>query len=909
MSESPKNSGFRRWLKPAGMMLLIASASGIGGFAANYTLNRKPLNSEANHSKAGEDHATDEEKLSAEISSGDHAAGNLADGSSDSHGHSSKPHNKSSESHETAHKDSRHTVESLFPDESAGDESADHGAAPEDASIAAAHDPFSEESLGLEPAAIEETHSAHANTRDSARHNDHAESHEDSHVTSSPGSKPHDDAPDHDATIDHDTVDQDLHAVRSPKSSAKQDQHAPVNLSDSHAERKSATEEHAPLVAESSTPTRQDRITQQAVNFMAMADEELAAGNYVEAMRAYQALRKKADGIPGPALLFRLALCAEAAGRHAAAIEAYRRISGTQTDPAWTGVARYGEARCLVATKKHKGLQSDLLRRAILDETELLPTVRGEVLHLIGRDLWREQTTMVNAKLLDDSTLVVPEWSADPLRLLDELPLLIHETPVKRGPVEFQVLAMEESRPEGISVRLNCSLTRLDTLITKLVKGCRLKCEISEAAAEVIEGRSQHVSIQDRNLALLLDGLTIPWGLTWTWSSETVRILHPSELPDEVLRTNRLNAAERILRIAVIEGANSVQIGHSRLALSTLLFEQKRAADAVQFLQLQIETAPRSVVAAEAGFNLGKCLMALNERNDSKLAFLKSIDASGGPIDVKVASYIFHCRMLLEEGHHQQAIISMMRGLALSEGSELEPWAALQLASAYLLNNVPQGSNSVLMAHNASFAEGDAKSAGAFAAALSRFRAAVLADRREREGADVVAALAEYNPAESCGGHWAVLVAGACEELGLTQQAGEAYSLALQRLPTCVLKDATTLKLAEHYKQENEPEQARLLLTSLTSTQAGELAIEARLETAQLALEQNRLNDAIKLSRELFVSTKSRPIQRSALKIMGKAYERQKNHEAAIYCFSGSLPDAPVSTDAGHASPEVQGEH
>jgi tetratricopeptide (TPR) repeat protein len=305
-----------------------------------------------------------------------------------------------------------------------------------------------------------------------------------------------------------------------------------------------------------------------------------------------------------------------------------------------------------------------------------------------------------------------------------------------------------------------------------------------------------------------------------------------------------------------MEGADSVQIGHSRLALSTLLFEQKRAADAVQFLQLQIETAPRSVVAAEAGFNLGKCLMVLNERTDAKMAFLKSIDASGGPVDVKVASYIFHCRMLLEEGH-QQAITTMMRGLALSEGSEMESWASLQLASAYLLKNVPQGANSVLMNHTDSFAEGDAKAAGAFASALSRFRAAVLSDRREREGADVVAALAEFNAADACGGHWAVLVAGACEELGLTQQAGEAYDFALQRLPECVLRDATTMKLAEHYKQQNEPEQARLLLTSLTASQAGELAADAKLETAQLALEQSRLKDAIKISRELFISTKS----------------------------------------------------
>jgi tetratricopeptide (TPR) repeat protein len=468
------------------------------------------------------------------------------------------------------------------------------------------------------------------------------------------------------------------------------------------------------------------------------------------------------------AILFRLALCAEASGRHAAAIEAYRRISGTQSDPAWAGVARYGEARCLSALKKHQGLQADLLRRAILDETEFLPTVRGEVLHLIGRDLWREQSKVAITDLLDDQTLVVPEWSADPGRLLDELPLLIHETPVKAGPTEFRVMNLKAESPEETIVRLNCGTTRCELLLRNLIRCCKYEVEISEQAAQALSGRTQQVHVTEQNLAMLLDGITISAGVAWTRNGAMISILHPEEMSPDELRRSRLAAAERILRAAVMEIPGSLQAGHSRLALSTLLFEQKRATDAVQFLQVQMESSPRSIVETEAAFNLGKCLMLLNQRDEAIEAFLRSIDSSGGLADVRIAAYIFHSRMLLEDNHGKRAIQSMMRGLSMSEGSSLEPLAAIHLASLYLSLGNAQGCNSVLMERRESLVDGPGREGAAFLSALSRFRAAVLADRREREGAAVVSALTEFDAAKYCGGHWPVLVASACEELGLS---------------------------------------------------------------------------------------------------------------------------------------------
>lgn len=668
-----------------------------------------------------------------------------------------------------------------------------------------------------------------------------------------------------------------------------------------------AAPEHAAKPASPSNQAREEKSTQQAVNLMTVADEQLASGSYVQAMRAYQAIRQKSQGTPGAAILMRLALCAEAAGRRAAAMEAYRKVASTQADAAWAGVARYGEARCLAAAKRHRGLQSDLLRRVLLDETEFVPTVRHEMLHLIGRDLWKEQSSMVSTDLLDDKTLTVPEWSADPARLLDELPLLIHETPTKAGPIQFQVLHFDDETPEGISVRLSCGTTRLEPLLQNLLNGCKLECELSPQALRQLQGRTQQIHVDDCRLATLLDGITIPYDLCWQQKNETIVIQHRDEATPEEFRQCRLRTAERLLRTAVTEGAGSRQTGHSRMALATLLYEQQRAADAVQFLQVQIESEPRSVVETEAAFNLGKCLMVLNERNEAREAFLRSIDAAGGLIDVKIAAYIFISRLLLEDDQGKLAVSNMMRGVALSEGTPMEAYAALQLGSAYLMNGNPQGANSVLMERREELIDGPGREAAAFISALARFRAAVLVDRREREGWSVVSALSEFKPESYCGGHWAVLVAEACEDLGLEGQATDAYLLALKKLPSCWLRDRTVMRLAARYQKDQEFEEARLLLATLTASEVNQMAFQAKLRSAEVSLEQNHPEDAIRTCRLLIDATDTPQLERAALRIMGKAYERRKNHQAAIYCFAGMLPEE--SQDEQDRKPEMSSSH
>lgn len=770
-----------------------------------------------------------------------------------------------------------------------------HGDVTESAASGMEADPFSEEALGFAESVPESV--VHpvpdAASFEDAESEDHAGSHDDA------------------------THEETTHEPKAPSKRLSADELFAGEEDPFHGEEpESAASAHGPSKTDQRTAATQQRLSQekstlQAANVLTYADEQLAGGNYIPAMRALQQIRAKSQGPPGSAILFRLALCAEAAGRHAAALEAYRRISGTQSDPAWAGVSRYGEARCLAATGQHEGLQADLLRRAILDETELLPTVRNEVLHLVGRDIWRENTTVSMTDLLKDTTLAVPEWVADPGQLLKELPLLIHETPTLAGRNEFRVLSLSDNDPSEIRIKLNCGVTRIEPLLGNLIKGCRLKLDLSEAATESLQGRSQQIHVSDRSLALILDGLTLPYDLGWISQDDVIQIRHRTELSEEDWRATRLGAAERILRHAVIEGPASLQAGHSRLALSTLLFEQKRAADAVQYLHVQLETDPRSVVETEAAFNLGKCLMLLNEREDARQAFLRSIDASGGQLDVRIAAYIFHSRLLIEDGKGKTATTTMMRGLSLAKGSELEPWAALQLASVYLMLNNPQGANSILMGRREELAEGPGKAGAAFVSALSRFRAAVLSDRREREGWAVVSALSEFRAEDACGGHWAILVAEACDDLGLTEQSLEAWRLALKKLPPCHLRNEAVLRLSRRYEEEGQYEEAQLLLTGLND-HSSETSIIAKLHTAELALDERDPKQAIRMCRAIIDATDDVAIERQALRVMGRAYESQNLYQAAVTCFAGMLPSddsALPNTNGGHQSSDHSGGH
>ena len=75
--------------------------------------------------------------------------------------------------------------------------------------------------------------------------------------------------------------------------------------------------------------------------------------------------------------------------------------------------------------------------------------------------------------------------------------MLIHETPLKMGPNEFQVLNLKDGDPEETVLRLYCGMTRVETLLKNVLSGCQMKYELSEMAKETLQGRTQKIQVTE----------------------------------------------------------------------------------------------------------------------------------------------------------------------------------------------------------------------------------------------------------------------------------------------------------------------------------------------------------------------------------------------------------------------------
>ena len=633
---------------------------------------------------------------------------------------------------------------------------------------------------------------------------------------------------------------------------------------------------------------------------VAMADEELRAGNYSRALRLYQFALEHAGGISEAAVRYRIALCSEAAGNFAEASNQYQAVARRFSTMTWAGIARIGEARSLAAQGSVEALSAGLMRQVLLDEARFSPLVRGELLHVTGRAYCQAFVPDDVTLLMQDGGLVMPAWVTDPNLQLDMIDELLRETPPGKGDtVAFEILQRTDNLPDSIFLKTHTPASKLIDLMNAVCTRSGFACEVSDAATAVLRDRTQQLHNDDIRLSLLLDGLCTPFGLTWNHKEGVIRIRAATELDAGDLVDYQRAAGKRLLRNALVVAPDSQHSSYSRLSLGILQFQEKMFVDAAHSFHLLGQLDPRSDVQAETAFNLGKCFLAMGQIDDARVAFLQAVDASSNNLDAHVGAYLYVGRLQLEQGEFSGAVSSLVRALAVSRGTDLEQPAALMLSTAYLMGGKPQGANSILMARREKLQDSKYREAAAFLSSLARFKAAVLPERQEREGRDLVTALTRFKPETQFGAHWSFLHAEACLELGLIEMAVGSFLQTIRTLPAAALRERAMLAVAHQYRLDGRLDEAEDLLTALKLDHTDSLGQKISLQAALVALQQGRPDAAVQHCRHVVTESDDVEVQRTALQTMGKAYQQQKNHRAAVYCFAGMLPSEQTTESTG----------
>ena len=190
--------------------------------------------------------------------------------------------------------------------------------------------------------------------------------------------------------------------------------------------------------------------------------------------------------------------------------------------------------------------------------------------------------------------------------------------------------------------------------------------------------------------------------------------------------------------------------------------------------------------------------------------------------------------------------------------------------------------------------------------ALARLQSATTEMERLRDGRFLVSALPQLKPEEIFGEHIYYVIGKAYETVGLAKEKAMVYQKAIQRGVARPVEDRMRLDLASYHGNTGEPEDAIDMLEPVISApNPGALWRGALFKKASLLLALDQPVESRGICRQLLDSSENELEKRQLLRVMGQAYEAERDYENAARCFAGLIPapSSPAHDDASLSAP------
>lgn len=656
---------------------------------------------------------------------------------------------------------------------------------------------------------------------------------------------------------------------------------------DASATAEAAPQEPSPLAADWKKECPEPEKIRAARGELDDVDRLLRAGRYELALVLCRSFNDRAAAELRDAFQYRLGLCLEGLGHWDEALTAYRKLASHARSIRTAAVASLGQARVWLRMRRPaecKSLLCDILRRSAL------PALRGQqflgdasyLLALAAPlDLLPNEPP---GPLNDDPVYpVISDWTLD--RALDwDHP----DRPQENEPFIIQEAVAVQRGSDG-PVRIFVAQMPLPSVLDRMAEQARLQIEWSPMARRQVEERSLIVALEGASLTEALRLLVEPLGLVWTLEDGKLRLASEEETAPKELKSRRLANARRTLRDALRAYPRHPLTPAAYLELGNLEVVTGHLDEALTWYGRLTREWPRSPLLVEANYNLGLIRCRQGDRAAARQAFYRVVDRAPAH-ELAPLAYWRVGRSYLEEGEAEQALSPLRRAVYNSPGSSAQAAAAVTSAAAHLLTDNPRAANAVLRENRELVNRGSYRNAAAFLDTLARFRAATDRRVRQREAVDLLGVLLTVPDDPLLGPEGLALMGQAYRELGMHQEMTRFYQKALKRLHG-PLASKLTLELAEEHWAADKHEAALPLYQKLIAEGSANEGKRAHLRLAEIALVQKKPQDCLKSCREL-LQEKSGVGVPAVLRLMAQAYQQSGEHDKAIRCLSGQLPEA-----------------
>jgi tetratricopeptide (TPR) repeat protein len=636
-------------------------------------------------------------------------------------------------------------------------------------------------------------------------------------------------------------------------------------------------------------------------------DELLLEGRYDLALKVYDPLAAPASGALRDALYYRVGLAYEGLGRFDEAIKAYRKVGGTER-PRARAAAEVGQARALLRQRRpseSKALLYPLLLRSgapeLRDQSYL-----GDARYLLALALTLETAKPERPGPLSDAPAgyAAAAWPVEAALgwLAAPVPGPLSLVPGEEQGARDQgqgtrdkganFIGVERTGPGSIRVTADVSEGTLAHLIERLAERVPLKVEWTDAAKKAAGERSTTLNLQDLSVGDVLIDLILPLadpvGLVATVKDGTLRLATEAEMAPEALTAYRATTARRALTVAVTgsPGHRLTPAAYLELGNMDLRAGQPKEA-AARYERITYEFRTSSLVV-EASYNLGLARLRQGKTAEARAAFYAARDHAPGH-ELAPLAFLQVGRTFLLEGDPEQAVKPLHDALANSAGTPTEPATALTLAAAYLLTDKPREATRAVREHRTPVEQPPYRATAVFLDAYGQYLA-VKGKASAHEASELLAALWGVEQKEPVLGPVGPLLIGhAYRDLDQPNGMIAVYTKALPGLQGAVA-DEMSFQVAEDLYKHGKRAEARQLYLPLAKSDLGRWAAESRLRLAEIALLDDRPQEALQACRKLLED--KQPVKReTVLLLMGQAYEKAGEYRQAARCFAGQLPE------------------
>jgi tetratricopeptide (TPR) repeat protein len=661
----------------------------------------------------------------------------------------------------------------------------------------------------------------------------------------------------------------------------------------------------------SSLPDESSRTNSPPVDLTAieMGDQLLLGGNYLGAIEHYEKLARRADTQADPSLLLRIALASELAGFDKQAEEVYRKVIAVSPkhsiQQVWSfiGTARIWESRREYEDAIALLSELHLLYCSEQNPRELTLAVLCELTDSLQKRLNSQE---VVEKTLAQSPMEYQFTIVEPQHILDTLKRpVLGSAPDATTPL---ITVLQNPQPDVSLIQVDARIPFQAMLefVRYLASQTGLEIQISSAAQSIMIGRSVNAHATAMPVAILLDELLEPVGLTWDQQDRTVVISSREELKRSERMAFDLQRVQRVLHQIQFMNPAREDAPPSPERIAATINDANNSR-----LLGQNETAREKYSAARDRKPIGE-LNAKLYFNQASLevesgAPLEALHLSYMALDqtlvpqLQAKAYATIAKLELQLGQTSKAITAAARGLRRADDREILSQNAMVLAKCYLLQSDPSSANQVLFEYHDMVVEPKASRLASVLSAFSRHQRIQPQYGLQDEGQRLVLALAALQPGDADSFVDSVLLSYAYASIGLQSKAIENLYAALQKSPEGYWRDRIRYELAKILYQASDPVRARQVLEG-DKTIAKELRADAMFLHAQTLLALREFEDCESECRQLLQSTESESMRQKTLDLLGQSLTETGDHYSAALCFAGLLPESARTADGDAAT-------